>query len=109
MHELALMNEVVAAVSERCAESRVSRVRLEVGRLSGALPDALRFCFDVCAQGTLLEGARLDIDEVPARARCRACGASMEWNDPLASCACGSLALDVIGGQELRIRSVEVV
>lgn len=109
MHELALMSEVVTAVSERCAGSRVSRVRLEVGRLAGASPDALRFCFEVCAHGTSLEGADLDIEEIPGQARCRTCGLSVEWNDPLASCSCGSVALDVIAGQELRIRNVEVV
>jgi hydrogenase nickel incorporation protein HypA/HybF len=109
MHELALMSEVVAVVSDRCADVRVSRVRLQVGRLSGALPDALRFCFDVCTQGTALEGATLEIEEIPGSARCRGCGLSMEWNDPLALCSCGSAALDVTGGQELRIRNVEVI
>jgi hydrogenase nickel incorporation protein HypA/HybF len=38
-------------------------VRLEVGRQACASPHALRFCFEICAHGTALEGAALDIVE----------------------------------------------
>jgi hydrogenase nickel incorporation protein HypA/HybF len=40
------------------------RVRLEIGRLSSVMPEAIRFCFDVCARGTALEGAELEIVEL---------------------------------------------
>ena len=63
MHELALATEVVAICAARADGARVIRVRLEVGRLAAVLPDALRFCFDACANGTAVEGATLDIIE----------------------------------------------
>jgi len=77
MHELALTQDLVDLVSERCAGSRVTRVVLEIGRLSAVLPDAMRFCFDVCTEGTVAEGAALEIVE--------------------------------LGGEELRLREVEVM
>jgi hydrogenase nickel incorporation protein HypA/HybF len=65
MHELAICEAMVAGVSERVGDVKISRVVLEIGKLTAVLPDALRFCFDLCAEGTNLEGAMLDIREIP--------------------------------------------
>jgi hydrogenase nickel incorporation protein HypA/HybF len=80
-----------------------------VGRLAAVLPDALRFCFDVCTQGTSIEGATLEIADVPGRGVCRDCGAEIAIEDLLTRCPCGSARVDVIGGDELRLEAVEVV
>jgi len=63
VHELSITRNVVAIVTERAQGQRVTRVRLEIGRLSAVVPDSIRFCFDICAQGTPLEGAELEIVE----------------------------------------------
>lgn len=65
MHELGITRNIVAIVSEQAGEQRVIRIRLVIGRLSAVMPDAIRFCFDVCAQNTPLEGALLEIDQPP--------------------------------------------
>ena len=108
MHELALTQSIVDACCERAGDAHVTRVRVEVGRRSGVSADALRFCYDVCAEGTALDGSELAIVETPGRARCRTCGVSAEVNDYLALCACGSADLDFTGGDELRVRLMEV-
>jgi hydrogenase nickel incorporation protein HypA/HybF len=109
MHELSIVQSVVDAIGERLGEARVGRVTLEIGRLSGVVPDSVRFCFDLVAEGTTLDGARLEIVEPAGRARCRTCGADVELPDFVALCSCGSADLDVIAGDELRIREVELV
>ena len=109
MHELSITESIVAAVTERMADARVRRLRLEIGRLSGVLPDSVRFCFDLVAAGTTLEGAALEIDEPSGTARCRCCGAGFETAEALPLCPCGSADVEVLGGAELRIREVEVV
>jgi hydrogenase nickel incorporation protein HypA/HybF len=108
MHELALMESVVCAVGERTGPARVVAVRLEVGRLAAVVPDALHFCFEVCAQGTTLEGASLSIEEVPGLGQCRACGAQRALDTFVADCPCGSTDFAVLSGQELRIKNIEV-
>jgi hydrogenase nickel incorporation protein HypA/HybF len=108
MHEVALMEGVVAAIAERVGADRVTRVQLEVGRLSGVVPDALRFCFDVCARGTPLESAALEIVEIAGVARCRECGARVGIEPPLPLCPCGSADLEFVAGQEMRIKEVEL-
>ena len=85
------------------------RIRLEVGRLSGLVPDAVRFCFEMVAAGTTCEGAGLEIDEPPGRARCRSCGTAFETAEVLPLCdAAAAPTSRSRAGEELRIREVEV-
>jgi hydrogenase nickel incorporation protein HypA/HybF len=108
MHELAISQSVVDAVLERTGSARVTELRLDVGRLSGVVPDALRFCFELVTEGTPLEGAVLRIGEPPGRASCRSCGADFGLDDLVLLCPCGSADVDVTGGRDLLVRSVEV-
>jgi hydrogenase nickel incorporation protein HypA/HybF len=108
MHELSITQGVIEGVCDAVPEGRVIRVTLEIGRLSGVVPDSVRFCFDLCAQGTRLEGAALEIVEVPGRARCESCRAELDVEELVAICPCGNPFLQVLRGQELRIKTVEV-
>lgn len=108
MHELALTESVVEAIAGKVGDVAVAVVRLQIGMLSGVVPDSVRFCFEVVTQGTGLEGARLVIDEPPGQAYCRTCGDEFTLTDPIMLCPCGSADLDITGGRELRILSVEV-
>jgi hydrogenase nickel incorporation protein HypA/HybF len=110
VHELAITESLVSTVRERIGDdAKVRRVRLIVGKLSGVVPDALMFCFDVCAKGTPLEGALLEIDEIAARARCRECDQETVIEDAIPLCRCGSPDIALLSGQELRIKEVEVI
>ena len=107
MHELAIAESVVSTVLERTG-GRVRVVRLRVGRLSGVVPDALTFCFELAATGTALEGARLEIAEQAGRAHCRACDSDFAMRDEFLLCDCGSADVELLSGRELQVTSVEV-
>jgi hydrogenase nickel incorporation protein HypA/HybF len=109
MHELSITRNIVAIVCERANGAKVTQVTLEVGKLSAVIPDAIRFCFDVVAQGTVLEGARLEVIEVPGRGRCRVCGLDVELRQWVERCACGSSDLDRLTGEELTIKQMVTV
>jgi hydrogenase nickel incorporation protein HypA/HybF len=108
MHELAITQEVIAIVEARLAGARVTRIVLEIGKLSAVLPDAIRFCFDACVEGTGLEGATLEILETPGVGRCRACDARVELERPFGVCRCGQSDLEWLSGDQLTIKQVEV-
>lgn len=108
MHELGITEEIVAIAADRAGPGRVRRVVVEIGRLTAVLPDAVRFCFDACAEGTPVEGATLEIVETPGRGRCRACGRESVLDRPFGICACGRTDFEWLSGEELRVRSVEV-
>jgi hydrogenase nickel incorporation protein HypA/HybF len=108
MHELSITQNLVAIATVHAQGAPITRITLEIGQLSAILPDAIRFCFDVCAQGTLLEGARLEIIEVPGRGHCRQCGHEMALEMPYGICdRCNSPFLDLVAGQELKIKEME--
>ena len=109
MHELGLAMQVVEIVSERCAGARVKKVVLEVGVLAAVLPDALELCFGLAAEGTPVEGARLDIVQIPGKARCAACGGEVVLMQALGQCSCGGIELAWTDGFDLRVREMEVV
>jgi hydrogenase nickel incorporation protein HypA/HybF len=109
MHELGITQNIVAIAVEHAKGAKVQRVSLEIGKLSAVMPDALRFCFDICCQGTVLEGANLEIIEISGLALCRQCGAAVPLEQPFGVCSCGSTALDLICGEELKIKEMEIV
>ena len=63
MHELGITRNVVAICAERADGAQVLRVTLEIGKRAGVMAESVRFCFDICARGTPVEGAMLEIIE----------------------------------------------
>lgn len=108
MHELSITQQVVDQIVAKLGDVPVRRVRLEVGRVSGIVPDAMAFCFELVTAGTGLEGATLEFERPSGSARCHGCGAEFDTAEVLPLCACGSADIEVTGGAELRIREVEV-
>lgn len=108
MHEMGITQSIVAIVAEQAAGRKVRRVTLEIGKLSPIMPAAIRFCFDVVARGSAVDGAALDIIEIAGRARCLECGAEMALPEMFGRCACGSRQLERLAGEELNIKSMEL-
>ena len=108
MHELSIAESIVDAVCEKAAGRTVHRVTVRIGALTAVVPDAMRFCFDLACEGTVADGARLEIEHRAGAARCRSCGAEVELADLILLCPCGSADLAVTAGRELQIVSMEV-
>jgi len=108
VHELAITQSLVDAIVERLGDARVTTVNLRIGKVSGVVPDAVRFCFDLVAEGTPVAGARLHIDVPSGEACCRGCGAVFAVDDLVLLCSCGSADVELRRGGELLISSVEV-
>ncbi len=108
MHELGITRNIIAIVTEHAGEQQVKRVALDIGKLSAIMPDAIRFCFDVCIKDTLLEKATLEINEIPGLGRCESCGTEIELEQLFGCCDCGSSRIKCIAGEELKIKEMEV-
>jgi hydrogenase nickel incorporation protein HypA/HybF len=109
MHELSIAEAVVRIAERHAAGRRVARVELRVGHLRQVVPSALEFAFELVAQGTVVEGAELAMEEVPAAGRCRSCGAESAFGwFPLTCSACGGLDVEVTRGEELLVDSLEL-
>lgn len=111
MHEIGVTSEIVECILERLSKEDqviVQRVVVEIGQLTALLPDSVRFCFDICTNGTVLEGTALEIIEIPGVATCRQCGQRIESSQSYALCECGGADLDWKSGHELRIKELEI-
>ncbi|MCB1801430.1 MAG: hydrogenase maturation nickel metallochaperone HypA [Gammaproteobacteria bacterium] len=112
MHEMSLCESILQIIENEARQQgfvRVTRVRLEIGRLAGAEPEAMKFGFDAVTRGSLAEGARLEILNIPGRAWCMACAREVEIDNRFDACPqCGGFQLQVTGGEQLRIKDLEV-
>jgi hydrogenase nickel incorporation protein HypA/HybF len=112
MHEVSLMAEAVRLAVETARASgrgRITGLKLRVGTLSGAVPEAMRFAFDVVCQGTLAEGAWLEIESIPAVCWCATCQTEFVCQDGFNECPrCHDLSGDLRRGRDLEIAAVEL-
>ncbi len=109
MHELSIAQAIIDIATRHAGGRRVHRVRVQVGHLRQVVPDALQFAFTLLVEGTELDGAQLDIEQVPARVRCRACAQVSEVRDfPLACAGCGELDVELCAGEELLVDELDV-
>ena len=74
MHELSIAESIVAIADRHAAGRKVMKVEVRVGHLRQVVPSALEFAFELVSQGTAVEGAELELQEVPAAGVCRTCG-----------------------------------
>ncbi len=119
MHEMSIAESIIGIVDEELARHcrhaagsgrpHVRTIDLKIGRLRAVVPDNLEFCFAAASRGTVLEGAVLEIEEVPVRVSCGRCRQISILEEPLFRCGrCGDTDLEVISGMELEIDSIEV-
>ena len=109
MHELSIAGSVVEIASRQANGRRVTKVRMKVGHLRQVVPSALAFSFELVAEGTPAEGAELEMEEVPATGRCRACAEESRFDGfPLQCASCGGFDLEILSGEELLVESLEL-
>lgn len=111
MHEVSIMEEAVRLAVEAAKSSGARRVlglRLRVGTLSGAVPDAMQFAWEVVRRDTPAAEAWLEIDTVAAACWCASCQAEFDCQDFLNECPrCRNVSGELRRGRELEIAAVE--
>ncbi len=112
MHEMALAESVVRIVEDharKAGAARVTLVRLEIGALSHVEPSALSFSFEAVSQGSMAEGAKMVIERTPGQAWCHDCMKPIEIDRLGTPCpTCGGYKVQVTGGEEMRVKDMEV-
>ena len=109
MHELGMCEAILDAVERRAAGRRVSAFTVRVGTLHRVVEPAMDQAVALVSEGTVAEGAKLNVVVVPLRSTCRSCGLTNESAEPPVACAgCGATELELSGGDELILESIEV-
>ena len=112
MHEMSLAEGMIQLIEENSRSqnfTQVTRVCLEIGRLSNVEVEAMRFCFEAVVAGTIAQGAKLEISEIPGIGWCMDCSKSIEYQALYDPCPlCGNYKVQVTGGNEMLIKELEV-
>ena len=112
MHEMSLAEGVIQLLDDSAKVNNFTRVKtvwLEIGQLAGVEAEAMRFCFDAVARGSIAEGAVLDIIETPGLGRCFDCKQTVAVTARFEPCPlCGGYSVEVTGGTEMRVKELEV-
>ena len=109
MHELSIAQSILDIVLQYLPPDSppVETVKVRVGRLSGVLAESLEFCFSAVVSGTPLEGSRMEIEHIPARATCRGCGRDFQVPEAAFSCpSCAATDIKLTSGFELQVAEI---
>ena len=112
MHELAITEAIVRSAvpkAQAAGAKRIITIRLKLGEFSDIVPSYIEHYLKYAAEGTIAEGAKIEVSRIPIRIRCRGCGAESEIARHVFSCpACGSEDIELTQGREYFIDSLEV-
>ena len=75
MHEMSLANSLKEIIIERCGNSGVKEVEIEVGSLAGVIPETLYFCTNLVLAEAFGDGIKVILTHKKAMALCK-CGHS---------------------------------
>ncbi|MFV0527317.1 MAG: hydrogenase maturation nickel metallochaperone HypA [Lachnospiraceae bacterium] len=110
MHELGVVMEVVRTVEEFARDNDVESIEtvvLQIGELSSMIPQYVKACYPAAVDGTLLEHAKLEVEILPANARCLDCGTVYNVLDQAGKCqTCGSDRKELLSGKEFFIKEI---
>ena len=111
MHEIGMLHQTAKIADEYAARngfSEVGSIAIDVGELSGALPDVFTEYFDYVAKGyPRLKNTRLEIRTIAGEGLCSECKCLYNIMRCEGICPrCSSRNKTILGGQEVRLRSI---
>ncbi|MBS0011504.1 MAG: hydrogenase maturation nickel metallochaperone HypA [Bacteroidales bacterium] len=112
MHELTVAGniiDIVTAEAGKAGSEAVQEVMLEIGLLAGIEYESLNFALEALAPGTVIDKATVSIEKPGGAAKCNDCAYEFPFEMFMGSCGrCGSTDLLIIGGNELRVKSITI-
>lgn len=112
MHELSIIASLFEILDEKAKEQKAKKivlVRLQVGKISGVVPDFLKTAFDIYKKDTIGAEANLEIEEIALKVQCERCHKEIIKDDFVFICDhCGSTDLKTLSGTELLLEKMEL-
>ena len=103
---------ILAIVEENAKNLHAETVReieIDIGELSGIDYDALEFAMQYSKKGELLENAKLVINKIPAKARCKSCNHQFDIRDFYTPCPkCNQFNHEILQGKELKVKAIKI-
>lgn len=112
MHELAVTEsilEIALRHAEQAGAKKISNLYIVMGEFSSIVDDSVQFYWDLVAENTPAEGARLHFKRIPAELECQVCQTRYAPGSNLPGCPqCGSLQVKILTGEEFYLEAIDV-
>jgi hydrogenase nickel incorporation protein HypA/HybF len=112
MHEISIMQSAIALALSQASQQdaqRIHWIKLQIGELSGVIPEALMFAFEIVTAGTIAAEAELKLETVPVICHCRSCQQDFNPESWIYVCpGCHQLTTELRQGRELILTALEV-
>jgi hydrogenase nickel incorporation protein HypA/HybF len=113
MHEMAIVESIMDIIEQQAKiynADKIISVNLEFGALTGVMPSAVEFAFEILSNGSVAEGATLRVEIIPIKILCHECGVTSVLEEYAPVCpACGSEVVSITQGRnEMRVASLEL-
>jgi len=112
MHELSITQSILSIALGKASEaqaSKVTKINLIIGELSGVVNECVEFYFDLLSKDTIAAQASLSFERTPNKLRCRNCATVFSPNNLDWACPnCHEAKIEIISGRECYVDSIEV-
>lgn len=112
MHELALTEKMLRLVlteAESHQAKKVTKIKINIGELSGIIEDCVEYYFQLSARDTIAAGAELEFVRNKAKLFCPNCELEFEKTPQDFNCpVCGCLSRLTGSGRGYFVESIEV-
>ncbi|MBP3780048.1 MAG: hydrogenase maturation nickel metallochaperone HypA [Selenomonas sp.] len=112
MHEMAIAEgilDIALDYAKKNEAQKINEIGLLIGEMSGVEVDSLEFSFNMLVQGTIAEGAKLVIKNVPLMGKCSKCGREFHIEHYDFWCPeCKDGVLTTLSGREMQVEYLEV-
>lgn len=112
MHEFSITMNILNIVEENAKKLNakiVHEIEIDIGELSGVDYDALEFAIQHTKKNELLENAKLVINRIPAKARCKSCNHEFYITDFYTACPkCNKFDHNIFEGKELKVKAIKI-
>jgi len=121
VHEVSVMSDIIKATLSELSKHNVAGVEeliLVIGDLTNLGEEQMSFAFEIMTKGTMLEGAKLTIENEPIRLKCKICefdgpaeiikNEGYDHTIPVLSCPKCNGPVTVTEGMACMVRSIKI-
>lgn len=112
MHEMSIALSMIELAENQARQHHaheIEEIEIEIGELAGVELQSFAFALDSSVKNTILSNARIVRHDIPGEGRCGDCENYFPMPERFYPCPfCGSYAVAIIKGKELRVKSIIV-
>ena len=112
MHELSVVANLFEILEEKTKEQngkRIILVQLQIGALSGIVPELLATAFEIYKKDTIASEAEIKIKTIPLKVQCKDCQKVMIKDDFIFICdICGSTNIQTLEGTDMILEKMDI-